>query len=144
MIDTWLDDQMLGVTPRHLDAPLREGAHAHLLELESCLRPSHIIPELSATTKTGVIEELAGLAARLGLVRDRTWFMGALIERENVLPSASGHGTAFLHTLHRHPREITEPFVVLGRSTAGVDFDALDGKLTHLFFVMGLKYDGGW
>jgi PTS system nitrogen regulatory IIA component len=27
-----------------------------------------------------------------------------------------------------------------GRSAAGVDFDALDGKLTHLFFVLGLKF----
>jgi mannitol/fructose-specific phosphotransferase system IIA component (Ntr-type) len=29
--------------------------------------------------------------------------------------------------------------MVLGRSKEGVDFDALDGKPTHLFFVLGLK-----
>ena len=29
--------------------------------------------------------------------------------------------------------------MVLGRSKAGVDFDALDGRPTHLFFVLGLK-----
>ena len=33
------------------------------------------------------------------------------------------------------------PFVVLGRSREGVDFDALDGKPTHFFFVLGLKYE---
>ncbi len=30
--------------------------------------------------------------------------------------------------------------MVLGRSRGGVDFDALDGGLTHLFFVLGLKF----
>jgi mannitol/fructose-specific phosphotransferase system IIA component (Ntr-type) len=30
--------------------------------------------------------------------------------------------------------------MVLGRSRAGIDFDALDGKPTHLFFVLGLKF----
>jgi mannitol/fructose-specific phosphotransferase system IIA component (Ntr-type) len=29
---------------------------------------------------------------------------------------------------------------VLGRSQYGVDFDALDGRPTHLFFVLGLKF----
>jgi len=141
MIDTWLDDQMLGVSPRYLDTVNPVGESAKMLELEQCLQPSHILPTLGASTKTAVIEELSGLAAKLGLVRDRTWFVGALIERENVMPSASGNGTAFLHTLHRHPREIVKPFLVVGRSVEGVDFDALDGKPTHLIFVMGLKYD---
>jgi len=35
---------------------------------------------------------------------------------------------------------VVKPFVVLGRSQEGVDFDALDAKPVHLFFVLGLKY----
>ena len=31
--------------------------------------------------------------------------------------------------------------MVLGRSRGGVDFDALDGMPTHLFFVLGLKFE---
>jgi PTS system fructose-specific IIC component len=31
--------------------------------------------------------------------------------------------------------------MVLGRSRNGVDFDALDGLPTHLFFVLGLKFE---
>src|SRR5690606_29268373 len=76
-----------------------------------------------------------------GLVRDDTWFVGALIQRENIMPSATGRGVAFLHTLRRHPEQITKPFMVLGRSRGGVDFDALDGKPTRLFFVLGLRYE---
>lgn len=141
MIDTWLDDQMLGVVPRCLDPPKPGPSPRKLLELSHCFQPDHVIPALAARTKTTVIEELAAHAHHLGLVRDKTWFVGALIERENVMPSATGNGVAFLHTLRRNPEQVLRPFMVLGRSPEGVDFDALDGGRTHLFFVLGLKYD---
>ena len=141
MIDTWLDDQMLGVLPRYLGEAAMEGSPRRMLDLATCFQPDHIIPELIAHTKNGVIEELSGLAHRLGLVRDKTWFVGALIQRENVFPGAFGGGIAFLHTLRRNPEQIARPFMVLGRSVEGVEFDALDGRPTHLFFVLGLKYE---
>src|SRR6266498_1502077 len=141
MIDTWLDDQMLGVVPRYLDAPRLDGPPRRMLELASCFQQDHVIPELAATTRNTVIEELASAATHLGLVRDKTWFVGALIERENVMPSAMGNGIAFLHTLRRNPEQVVRPFMVLGRSRPGVDFDALDALPTHLFFVLGLKFE---
>lgn len=140
MIDTWLDDQRLGVTPRYVESHPPDSPQ-HMLALSSCFAPAQIVPELAGRSKTAVVVELAGLAQRLGLVRDETWFVGALIQRENVLPSAMGNGLAFLHTLRRSPEQVVKPFMVLGRSREGVDFDALDGKPVHLFFVLGLKYD---
>ena len=140
MLDAWLDDQMLGVVPRHVELESRNRAPRRMLDLASCFQPSHIAPQLEASTKLGVIEELAALANQLGLVRDKNWFVGALIERENIMPSAVGNGVAFLHTMNRHPEQVVRPFMVLGRSRDGVDFDALDGNPTHLFFVLGLKF----
>lgn len=140
MLDTWLDDQMLGVTPQRPEVSRAVHIPRRMLSLASCFQPSHIIPQLEADTKTAVVEELATLANRLGLVTNRTWFVGALIERENVMPSATGNGVAFLHTLNRHPEQVVRPFMVLGRSPKGVDFDSLDGRPTHLFFVLGLKF----
>jgi excisionase family DNA binding protein len=140
MIDTWLDDQMLGITPRYVDPP-RVEVPRRILTLASCFETSHIIPELASETKTSAIVEIAARAEKLGLVRDETWFVGSLIQRENVMPSAIGNGLAFLHTLRRHPEQVVKPFMVLGRSREGIDFDALDGKPTHLFFVLGLKYE---
>jgi excisionase family DNA binding protein len=66
MIDTWLDDQMLGVMPRYLDPPEPGSAPRKLLELSHCFQPDHIVPELEAKTKTTVIEELAAHAHHLG------------------------------------------------------------------------------
>ena len=141
MIDTWLDDQMLGLTPTYVDPPRPIDSPRRLLELASCFQVDHIVPELETTTKNMVIEEMAGLAARLGLIRDKTWFVGALVERENVMPGARGDGIAFLHALRRNPVQVVRPFMVLGRSRNGVDFDALDGMPTYVFFVLGLKYE---
>jgi excisionase family DNA binding protein len=141
MIDTWLDDQMLGVTPRFVEGQQTGTSAREMLDLAHCFQPEHIIPEVQAQKKNAVIEELASFAGRLGLVRDKTWFVGALIERENLMPSAVGNGVAFLHTVRRNPDQVVRPFMVLGRSQAGIDFDSLDGKPTHLLFVLGLKYE---
>lgn len=141
MVDTWLDDQVLGVTPKYVEPPRPVGSPRRMLELASCFQVDHVIPELESSTKNLVIEEMAGLAARLGLIRDKTWFVGALIERENVMPGARGNGIAFLHALRRNPVQVVRPFMVLGRSRSGVDFDSLDGLPTHLFFVLGLKFE---
>src|SRR5438105_9735798 len=69
LIDTWLDDQMLGVLPRRIDSPRFDGSARQMLELSSCFQPDHVIPLLAAKTKNMVVEELAALAHRLGLVR---------------------------------------------------------------------------
>lgn len=140
MIDAWLDDQMLGISRRYVDIPRAPDTVPLLLDLENCFAPEQIVPDLAAKTKTAVIEELAEHSAKLGLVRDKHWFVGALVERENVMPTAVGNGLAFLHTLRRHPDQVVRPFMVLGRSRAGLDFDALDGAPTHLLFVLGLRY----
>src|SRR5229473_4179517 len=140
MIDAWLDDQMLGISRRYVEPRRAVRGDALRLDLASCFASSHVLGDLAARTKTKVVDELAAHAHSLGLVRDKTWFVGALIERENIMPSATGNGVAFLHTLNRHPEQVVKPFMVLGRSLGGVDFDALDGNPTHLFFVLGLKF----
>ena len=86
MLDTWLDDQMLGVTPHYFDVSRLPTVPRRMLDLESCFAPAQIIPNLSARKKPGVIDQLAAFAKSLRLVRDKTWFVGALIERENIMP----------------------------------------------------------
>ena len=113
MLDAWLDDQMLGVVPKQVDLENRNRAPRRMLDLASCFQPSHIVPQMQAATKIGVMEELADLANRLGLVRDKNWFVGALIERENIMPSAVGNGVAFMHTMNRHPEQVVRPFMAL-------------------------------
>lgn len=135
VLDAWLDDRMLGV---RASSP-EPAAQSPTFAFEEGFGSEHVIAELRGVTAAQVLEELAAHAHALGLVRDKTWFLGALIERENVLSSAVGHGVAFPHTLHRHPEQVVRPFLLLGRSRAGVDFGAADGPV-HLVVLMGLRY----
>src|SRR5215472_19261937 len=50
MLDTWLDDQMLGVGPRYFEVAQAAHPPARILDLASCFQPSHINPDLSAQT----------------------------------------------------------------------------------------------
>jgi excisionase family DNA binding protein len=137
LIDAWLDDRMLGVR----DAGPASSPTLASFGFDDCFSESHVIAELGASSMTTALGELARLAGDLGLVRDRTWFLGALVERENVLSSAVGHGVAFSHTLRRHPDQVTRPFILLGRAPRGIDFAAPDAKPVRLVFVMGLRYE---
>ena len=121
--------------------PKDEAAAALGRELADLLPEEHIIPELVATSGPGVVYEAAALAHERGLVSSETWFAGALAEREAMLSTAVEGGMAFLHARQANCARVVRPFVLLGRSVAGLDFGAPDGKPTHLFFVLGLKYD---
>jgi excisionase family DNA binding protein len=137
VIDAWLDDQMLGVR----GPPVRpDPGELASFTLDQCLGPSHILPDLQGRDRAQVLGEFAQHAHQLGLVRDPTWFLGALLERENVLSTAVGDGVAFPHTLHRHPEQIQSPFLLFGRSREGVDFGAPDGQPVQIAVVMGLRY----
>jgi PTS system nitrogen regulatory IIA component len=136
LIDVWLDDRMLGV--REAAAP--RSVSIQSFGFDECVTPEHLVPELRSDTVLAVLGELADRAQQLGLVRDKTWFLGALAERENVLSSAVGHGVAFPHTLGRHPEQVTRPFILLGRSRVGIDFHSPDKRPVFLVFVMGLRY----
>jgi PTS system nitrogen regulatory IIA component len=137
VVDAWIDDQMLGV---RAESPYPSGGGKETFRFEDGFRAEHVIADLVGETMTGALEELAARARDLDLVRDKTRFLGALVERENVLSSAVGRGVAFPHTLDRHPEYVREPFLLLGRSRDGVDFRAPDDQPVHIVVLMGLRY----
>ena len=134
IIDAWLDDEMLGVHRTEQVARPRPQPPT-VLDFDDVCTPEHV-----GGDRPRALERLAGRAVELGLVTDKTWFLGALLERENVLTTAVGDGLAFPHTLDRHPERVSRPFLLFGRSTAGVDADAPDGRPVHLVILMGLRY----
>ena len=123
-------------------APPARPAQDRLPEgLQELLRPDHIVPALAAHNSQEVIEEIASTAHRQELVNSKSWFAGALAEREAMLSTAVEGGLAFLHARRARTDNVVRPFVLLARSPCGVAFGAPDGAPTHLFFVLGLKYD---
>ena len=94
--------------------------------------------DLKATDKTGVIEELVDLVARSNMVKDRDQLLQDIKERENLVTTGVGYGVAFPHAKTRSVKGIV---IAFGRSSAGVDFDAMDHKAVHLLFLIAAPED---
>jgi nitrogen PTS system EIIA component len=118
--------------------PVMESADPPLAEL---FQPSHVIPELKADTREGVIAEIVEQVERFGLVRDARWLETALAERERMVPTAMPNGVAFLHARHRASEKFPKQFLFLARSVKGISFGSPDEKPTHLFFLLALRKD---
>ncbi|MCI0339783.1 MAG: PTS sugar transporter subunit IIA [Planctomycetales bacterium] len=99
------------------------------------VRDRGIAPALAAATRDAALRELtdllAGAEPDLGL--DREALVRALVDREALGSTAIGQGIAVPHCKLRGVPRIVGAF---GRSAAGVDFQARDGRPVRLFFLV--------
>jgi len=94
--------------------------------------------DLQGQTKEEVIAELVEMAAQSNLVRDRDELQSAVLEREKLVTTGVGYGVAFPHAKTRALKGIV---IVFGRSEVGIDFEAMDKKPVHLFFLIAAPED---
>jgi len=98
--------------------------------------PELIVPQLAAREKSAVIRELADhLAAHVSGPQkiDREVLAKVLLERERLASTAIGEGVAIPHG---KLDAVGKLVACIGRAPAGVDFESMDGRPTHLFFVL--------
>ena len=98
--------------------------------------PELIVPQLQAHEKSAVIRELADhLAAHVTGPQkiDRDVLAKVLLERERLASTAIGEGVAIPHG---KLDAVGKLVACVGRAVDGVDFDSMDGRPTHLFFVL--------
>lgn len=103
------------------------------MKIVDLIRREMVVPELKATEKRGILEELATYMASHHARIDRATLARVLIEREQLASTAIGEGVAIPHGKLSAVGEIV---ACLGRATTGVDFDSMDGQPTFLFFVL--------
>lgn len=96
------------------------------------LKKRAIIAELNATDKKGVLEELTAPIARTSGVSHEE-MVRVLLERERLGSTGIGGGIAIPHGKSKSLDYLLMGF---GRSLKGVDFEAMDGKPTHIFFLL--------
>jgi len=103
------------------------------LKIADLLTASRIIPSLKAADKKGALKEMADWMAREDPALDARRLFDTLLEREKISTTAIGEGVAIPHGKAPGVKQVRG---LLARSSQGVDFDSLDGGLTHLFFVL--------
>jgi PTS system nitrogen regulatory IIA component len=99
----------------------------HILDEDS------IIVELTSRDKKGVLEELVSVLVEHGRLRDKEKPVQVLLERERLGSTGIGDGIAIPHGKLKEIKSIICSF---GRTKAGVDFQSIDEKPTHLFFLL--------
>ena len=107
------------------------------MSLASLLTSEQIIPEMKATERWPAIVELIDLLVRLGKIRaeSRENILAALKQREETMSTGIGFGIAIPHASSEAVDEVVAAF---GRSSQGIEFDALDNapvKFVVLFIV---------
>lgn len=102
------------------------------MKIVEFLRPDAVIASLSGQTGQAVLSELCRPLATIQKV-DPQRLLDTLLDREKLGSTGIGEGVAI-----PHGKLSTLPGLMasFGRSPAGVDFRAIDGKTTHLFFAL--------
>jgi PTS system nitrogen regulatory IIA component len=95
------------------------------MKLSDFIIEEAIIPELQSTDRNGVIRELIESLKTSGKVSagDVEGVVRAVVQRENQGSTGFGKGVAVPHA--KHPA-VKRMVATIGRSSAGVDFAALD------------------
>lgn len=91
-----------------------------------------LIP-LKAKEKSAVLKELVDFLSLTGKVANDSVILQALEEREALCSTGIGKGIAIPHAKTPEVQDLT---VALGISPKGVEFGALDGEDSHLFFLL--------
>jgi nitrogen PTS system EIIA component len=105
-----------------------------IVEVLQHTSPELFLPDLEADDKPGVLAALvAKLVAGSKTMSRPDAVLQMLESREALGSTAVGPGVAFPHGRTLAVQKLT---VLCARSRQGVDFDAVDGKPTHLFFVL--------
>src|SRR5689334_1951713 len=103
------------------------------MKIEDILSEDLVLADLAARAKADVLVELATALTTRYTELDKARLIGALEDRERLNSTALGDGVAIPHGKLPGLRRVLAAF---GRSRAGVDFQSLDGKPTHLFFLL--------
>ena len=91
-----------------------------------------ILGDLKAQNKKGILEELVTPVAAITKVNQED-LVKVLMERERLGSTGIGGGIGIPHGKMKDLESLVLGF---GLSRKGVDFESLDGKPTHIFFLL--------
>lgn len=110
------------------------------IKLAELLDQPTIDLDLDATSKEDVLAKLVQVLERAGKVPEDNSLLESLIEREGLGSTGIGHGVAIPHARSDQVKSFA---VAMARTRDNIDFDAVDGQPTRLFFLLVAPENGG-
>ena len=103
------------------------------MKISEMLKKGNIIDHLTSATKKDTLMELSSVIFREKSSYDADKVIRVLLDREKLGSTGIGDGIAIPHGKLASLNELVVSF---GRSPEGIDFNAMDGKPVHLFFLL--------
>jgi PTS system nitrogen regulatory IIA component len=103
------------------------------MKIVDLLKPAAIAADIEAAGKNEALAELTEVLLRVENGLDRDEVIRVLQERERLGSTGIGDGVAIPHG---KLKDLNKLLISFGRSRRGVDFDSMDGKPAHLFFLL--------
>ena len=103
------------------------------IKISALIKQKTIELELKSTDKKKVIAELVDVIARSGKLKDKKDFLRTILKREKLGSTGIGNGVAIPHA---RAVKVKDFILAFARQDKGVDFGALDGERTYLFFML--------
>lgn len=103
------------------------------LKISDYLKPEAIMMEIKAKEKIAAINELVAHMVENKLVSNGDEFIKALAKRENLESTGIGDGIAIPHA---RTNAVKDLILAFARSPKGIDFSAVDGKPSHIIFLI--------
>jgi len=108
------------------------------VKIHSLLTEDTVIPELVSRKRDAVLGEMVNFLKAKEIIIKEKELLEKLIQREKLGSTVIGEGIAIPHC---KLKEVNNPLVALAVSKKGVDFESVDGKPTHIFFLVASSPD---
>lgn len=102
------------------------------MDFSETLRNGAFCLDLKADSKAAIIVELVDALVATGRIEDRDAVLNAVMEREAKMSTGMQFGVA---VPHGKTDTVDDMITAFGLKRDGVDFDALDGKLSTIFVM---------
>lgn len=103
------------------------------MNITDILKKEFVIEKLESRTRREVLTELSEIFFRGNIKVDYDTMVEVLLEREKLGSTGIGGGIAIPHGKLAGLENLIVSF---GRSKDGIDFDSMDGKPVHIFFLL--------
>ncbi|HHJ7163551.1 TPA: fructose PTS transporter subunit IIA, partial [Streptococcus pyogenes] len=103
------------------------------MKIQDLLRKDIMILDLQAISKEVAIDEMITKLVEKDIVHDFDVFKKSIMTREEQTSTGLGDGIAMPHSKNI---VVDKPAVLFAKSNKGVDYKALDGQPTDLFFMI--------
>ncbi|WP_010531979.1 PTS fructose transporter subunit IIABC [Lentibacillus jeotgali] len=105
------------------------------MNINDLLRKDIMIMDMKASDKSAAIDEMVASLEANKVVNDAESFKDAILKREEQTSTGLGDGIAMPHA---KTDAVNEATVLFAKSENGLDYEALDGQPTYLFFMIAV------